>query len=1158
MRKSLAYCFLCFLFTFLRLTGLAQTNPSVHSYTSQSVLSSGVWYKFGITSPGIYKIDKAILQTLGLAPENIDPRHIKLYGNGGQMLPQANNASRPDDLTENAIYVPGEADGKFDNADYILFYAPGPHAWQYEPTTQKFFHEFNVYADTAYYFLSVSNTPGKRVLLQPAQTGATNTIDTYHDHQFYEQDLVNLLQSGRNWYGEAFNTLATSRNFEFQLPGLVIGTTVSITSAVVGNSEHASAFLVKANETVLGTQSFSGRGAHAYHAEGETKVQTFQVLGTNLLTGTLQVNLSYDPQGTSSAVGYLDYLEITDERQLKLFGNQTNFRSLHFLNSATPAIFKIADVTAEAQVWDITNFTNATALPLQINNGLGTFIAKTDTLREYVVFKGLDFPQPFSIGQVKNQNLHGINMSGDLDLLILTHPLFKAAADKLAQHRREQDNLQVEVVTTAQVYNEFSSGSQDVTAIRDFMKMLYQRRKKTGEDVLYLLLLGDASYDYKSDYQATKARTLNNTNFVPVYESRQSLDPLKTYSSEDYYGLLDDTEGWWSEENFSTPETVDIGIGRLPVKSTAEAEVIVSKIIHYDSPASFGKWRNQIALIADDGDNAEHLRDAESLALLLNEKQPEYLVKKIYLDLFQQENGPNGQRSPATSTEIDNTVEQGSLIVNYTGHGNETWLTSEQILTSSQIAGWKNYDNLTFLLTATCEFGRYDDPKRNSGAEFALLNPQGGAIGLISTTRPVFASSNRVLNRNFMLAAFEPVNAQKPRLGDIMRKTKNNSQSNLNNRNFALLGDPSQRLAYPTLQATVTHINSLPVQASAADTLKALERITLTGIISGKGDSSKADFDGTIRVTVYDKAKNIKTLGDENSPVTNIKMKENTFYDGTATVKAGKWQVSFVVPKDISYEAGQGQVYLYAYNDKTDAQGYLNQLIMAGTADKIIPDNSPPQIKLFMDDESFVSGGLTGKSPLLLAQLFDENGINTSNTGIGHQITAILDGDNTNPIILNSFYSTQTDNFQAGDIRYLLKDLSSGPHKITLKVWDTHNNSAEATLLFTVTNDQELIISNLQNHPNPVITETTFTFDHNQTKVELDIAIHIYSVTGKLVASLYHQKPTTDLTLPQIVWNGRDQNNNLLVNGIYLYRVIVRSKVNGLEMQGSNKLLLLK
>jgi len=1160
MRERLSHSFLSFLLTLTWLISQAQAVPpaSIHSYTTQSVLSTGNFYKLGIISAGIYKLDKTFFQNLGLNPENIDPRNIKLYGNGGQMLPQLNSSARPDDLQENAIYVAGETDAKFDKTDYILFYAPGPHCWQVDPGTNKFVHQFNIYSDTAYYFLTVSNVPGKRVRLHPTLTATTNLIDSYPDRIFHEQDLINILQSGRNWYGETFNTITSSRSFTFPLPDLIPGTLVSVTSAVVGNSKTASAFRIKADENNLGTQTFSGTGDHPYHAEGEHKVQTFQIPANNLTSGKLQFNYTYDSQGTPAAVGYLDYVEIMTERRLALVGNQTIFRSRMPNNSANVATYKIANVPTDAQVWDVTNLSRTASFPLQIANNSATFTSKADSLREFVVFKGSDFPKPFPVERVNQQNLHGLNLAGDLDLLILTHPLFKTAAEKLALHRQNHDHLQVAVVTTTEVYNEFSSGSQDITAIRDFMRMLYQRRKKSGDRALYLLLLGDASYDYKSNAQTIKPRTANNTNFVPVYESHESLDPLKTYSSEDYFGLLDDSEGLWREDKFDTPETVDIGIGRLPVKTSSEAESLVQKIIHYDSPASFGKWRNQITLVADDGDNAEHLRDAESLATLLKEKQPGYFLNKIYLDLFKQDNVPNGQRSPTTSREIDKAVEQGSLILNYSGHGNETWLTNEQVITASQIADWRNYNNLPFLLTATCEFGRYDDPRRNSGAEVALLNVQGGAIGLISTTRPVFASSNRVLNRNFMQAAFARVNGEFPCLGDIMRQTKNSSQSNVNNRNFVLLGDPSQRLAYPSLKASITHINNQPVSGSVADTLKALQKVNLAGIISADENLVKGDFDGTIQITVYEKSKQVKTLGDENSPVSEVEVKENTIYNGTATVKAGKWDVNFVVPKDITYNTGLGQVLLYAYNAQSDAHGYSNNLILTGTAAPIKSDNTPPQIKLFFDDTIFVAGGLTGKNTLLLAQLSDENGINTSNTGIGHEITAYLDGNKSEAVILNSFFSYESNNFQAGHLKYAFKDLPLGKHMLTLKAWDTHNNSGEAHLLFNVTDNQELKIANLSNYPNPVQTETYFTFDHNQTGKELETQIHIYDTTGKLVRSIYHHKKITDKSLISLVWDGRDNNQNLLRNGIYLYRISVRCKENGKEAHAVNKLLLLK
>jgi hypothetical protein len=774
----------------------------------------------------------------------------------------------------------------------------------------------------------------------------------------------------------------------------------------------------------------------------------------------------------------------------------------------------------------------------------------TDSLREYLVFAGSDFPKPVPLGRVANQNLHALNQNGQLDLVIVTHPLFKAQAEQLAQHRRQRDNFQVAVVTTTQVYQEFASGSQDVAALRDFLKMLYERRSSNGEKRLYLLLFGDASYDYKY-------RIPHNTNFVPVYESRESLDPLTTYSSEDFYGFLNEEEGEWSETHFSTPELLDIGVGRLPVKSVSEAETVVDKIRHYDSAAGFGKWRNRITLLADDGDGAEHLRDAESLAHYLETNQPAYLSKKLYLDLYKQQSLPNGQRSPATNADLNQAIEQGTLILNYTGHGNETTLAHEEVLTLAQIEGWKNYDRLVFMLTATCEFGRYDDPGRTAGAEVALLNPRGGAIGLLGTTRPVYASTNRLLNRNFMQMAFTPVNGRLPRLGDLLVQTKNNSQAQASNRNFTLLGDPTQQLAYPALRAQVTTINTLPVTGGITDTLRALQQVSLAGKITDATQVLQSDFDGVIEVTIFDKPTVVKTLGDESDAsrpdVEEIQVRENIIYAGTATVRKGTWTLSFVVPKDISYHVGPGFISLYAYNAQTDAHGLADGLAVGGSTLPAPEDNTPPQIRLFMDDESFVSGGLTGQDPVLLARLTDANGINTTGIGIGHEITATLDGNSS--YVLNGYYTADQDKFQAGQVRFPFKDLPLGRHELRLKAWDTHNNAAEASLRFQVTRENDISIAQVLNYPNPFYDQTTFRLDHNRSNEDLDIQIHIFTVTGKIVKRITTRGPATDTQLPQVSWDGRDDSGARLSPGVYLYQVTLRSTKDGSQIQKINRLI---
>ncbi|GAA4431841.1 type IX secretion system sortase PorU [Pontibacter saemangeumensis] len=1130
-------------------TTLART-ASTSSFAANSVLSSGEWYKLAVTTTGIYKIDRGVLQALGLNAQSIDPKKIQVYGNGGGMLPQPNSAPRPDDLQENAIYVAGEADGRFDAGDYILFYAQGPHTWAYDSAQSKFQHSYNLYSDTAYYFLRVNYAAGARVGTRSPTPGATQTVSTYEEHLFHEQDLKNMVYSGREWYGEEFSSFNASRDVSFAVSDVVPDSEVQLTAALMANSPAACSFTVKLNDRELGSQSIPSRGTYNYHPEGTNSSKTYtihqQALGSSAI---YKVSLAFGTGGSSTSLGYLNYLELIYERQLKLYGEQTSFRSV--ASQASPvSMFNIAGAPAGVIVWDVTNPQRPEAQ--QLSNG--SFSAATHILREFVVFEGNSIStKPVAVGKVTNQNLHSVNADGSLDFVVVAHPAFLQEANRLAAHRAQHGNMQVQVFTPQQIYNEFSSGAQDVTAIRDFMRMVHSRSGKQGDAIIYLLLFGDASYDYKY-------RIRNNTNFVPIYESRESLHPITSYSSEDYFGFLDEEEGEWAENAFGD-HLLDIGIGRLPVKSAAEAATVVDKIIAYDSPAHFGNWRSKVTFIADDGDRNEHQDDAEYLARYVESNFPAYTPNKVYIDLYQQQAVSNGQRAPGAADAIDKAVEQGSLIMNYTGHGNEISLAAEQILTLPQVNSWTNKDKLTFFLTATCEFGRYDDPARVSGAETALLLEGGGAVGLVTTTRPVYSTDNRVLNRNFFKSAFTPLNNRMPRLGDLVLQTKNNSISDtiggstgVNNRNFSLLSDPSLQLAYPALQAQITHING---SEASADTISALSKVTLKGQVTTSTGSVASGFSGDLHLTVFEKLATRYTLGDESSQKVPVKVRENIIYDGKASVQQGQFETTFVVPKDIAYDYGTGKIALYASNSATDAMGADHSIIIGGTAANVPADDVPPTVNLYMDDESFVHGGSTGRTTVLLANLFDDNGINTAGMGIGHEITAVLDGNSENVIVLNDYYTAAQNNYQKGQVKYTLKDLEAGPHSVRLKAWDTHNNSSEEYIEFFVSIDANLALEHVLNHPNPFSTNTIFHFDHNRVGENLDIQVQIYTISGKLVKTLQTTSYASTAHVADLYWNGRDEYNDTLARGVYVYRINVRSQQDGSKASKFEKLVIL-
>ncbi|HAS46920.1 MAG TPA: hypothetical protein DCS93_40920 [Microscillaceae bacterium] len=1122
---------------------IAKTNTHAQSFASQSVLAQGTWFKIGTTQKGIYKIDYNFLRDAGMDVDNINPQNIQLYGNVGGMLPQANNATRVDDLQENAIWVVGQEDGKFDSGDYILFYAQGAVSWNYNATQKRFEHTQNIYSDSVFSFITVGTTAGKRIQVQSSVAGGTQTLSVFDDYQVYEKDeRVILAQgSGREWYGELFD-FDTNKSFSFNTPGLVTSTPVTITSFVMGRSALDTKFSVSVNGIALGEQSIAAQPQGTYDIKGRDQITDFTINSQSLSSPEqLSIDLTYD-KNNGNSVGYLNYLRLNYQRALQLYDQQTTFRAIASLDQAVTN-FSVGNLTDGAIIWDITDPLTPTLQQYQLNGTQGTFGAATTALKEFVVFQGSDFPLPESISATTNQNLHALNPT---NLVIVTPDAFLSQAERLADFRRSNDGLTVSVVKIQQIYNEFSSGKQDITAIRDFARMLYTRSPQTFR---YLLLFGDGSYDYKD-------RIENNTNFVPIYESRESLHPILSHSSDDYFGFLEDSEGQWVENN-QGDHTLEIGIGRLPVKTLEEATNVVNKLIHYaNSTSTLGSWRNRVVFVADDGDVNIHQLDADVLAERVKTNHQSFNVNKLFLDAFEQVPTPNGELAPQLKASLTQNVERGALIINYTGHGGEIGWTEEKILDIPQINGWANYDKLPLFVTATCEFGRYDDPLRVSGAEYVLLNSKGGGIGLITTTRPVYSSTNFVLSKAFYADAFKPINGEMPRLGDLMIITKNNSLNGAINRNFALLGDPSLRLAYPQHQVMVTKINSKDT-TQPQDTVNALGQVTIEGEIRNLQGSLLESFDGTLDITVFDKEQTISTLGNEGSRM-QFNERNSKIYVGKASVKAGKFTFTFIVPKDINYQFGNGKwsFYAQASDGKTDAQGAKTDLIIGGTNPNVVKDETPPTITLFMNDETFKNGGQVQSSATLIAKLSDESGINIAQTGVGHEIAATLNGDKENQWILNDFYTAELDTYQQGTVRYPVRDLTKGKHKITVKAWDTHNNSNEATIDFIVTDDAVLAISEVMNYPNPFRSSTTFKFDHNRAGETLQVTVQIYHRNGKLLKTLQY---TTNNALSRFegVWDGLDQQGNKIAQGIYLYKITARSTTDGAERFATRRLVVL-
>lgn len=1127
---------------------LKASGRSIRTYAANSVLQSGKWYKIATTTNGIYKLTYSFLSSLGIDMSTVNPQNLRVYGNGGGMLAELNSVPRIDDLAENAIYLEDNGNSIFEPEEFALFYGTASNTWSYNQAgCPKFIHKTNLYSDSAFYYITFDLGVGKRIQNQASSTGTvTHTVTSFDDYAFTENNNINFIHSGREWYGEMFDNIA-NYSFSYSFPNIDLSGIATVKAQIAsryqdgsgsGNSDYSVS--CQSGNTIITIPEITGSDYDDY-ANIESGCFSFNPTSINPL---LTVSVT---KQTSMAVGWLDFIEVNARRKLIMNGKQLMFRDSESLGAGNVSEY-ILTSTTPVNIWDITDPVNIKLQSTALSGSNYQFVLPSDTLRQFLAYIGNDFDTPVKSGAVENQDLHAI---GNKDMIIVTHPGFTSQALQLASFHETHDSLSTVVVSTNQIYNEFSSGSPDASAIRDFVKMFYDRAATPAETPDYLLLFGDGSYNNKS--RGT------NTNFIPTYQSFNSTVPTTSYVSDDFFGLLDDNEGYWSEID---NDAVDLGIGRFPVRNTAEAQTAVNKILAYTrsgippmlansnsctstTSSPFGDWRNIVCFIADDEDNNLHTVQANTLAQKMDTVYNNYNIDKIYLDSYKQEATPGGNRYPEASAAFNKRVEKGALIINYTGHGGEVGLAHERILEVSDINRWTNLNNMPLFFTATCEFSRYDDPDRTSAGEYVFLNPNGGGIALLSTVRLVFASPNFTLNQNFYNAAFVPVNGKMPRLGDLYYYVKNQAGGNsVNSRNFTLLGDPALQLAYPKFNVSTDSVNFNPVSASASDTIKALSLVNVSGYVRDKNGSILSNYNGVLYPTVFDKPQSITTLSNDgvgSSPPMTFKIQKNILYKGKVSVTNGYFKFSFIVPKDIAYQFGAGRISYYAENGTEDANGYYEKIIIGGSNDSAAIDNTGPEVQLYMNDAKFVYGGLTNENPDLYAILKDQNGINTVGNGIGHDVTAILDANTENAIVLNDYYQSDLNSYKSGSIRYPFTELSEGKHTLDFKAWDVYNNSTKSYTEFVVAKSAELALSHVLNYPNPFTTKTSFYFEQNQCCQSLEVELQIFTVSGKLVKNFSQFVYTEGFRSSPIEWDGRDDFGDKIGKGVYIYKLKIKT-----------------
>ena len=1106
-------------------------------YANHSVLASGNFYRLEISQAGLYKIDyNFIKNNTGIEPSSKPSSTFRLWGNGGQALAEDNAKPRVDDLSENALYVQDGGDGVMNPGDYFLFYAAGPNTIYFDTISKRFVHANNPYSDVSAYFLQVDGTNGLRTTIEPSATGFTTTVNAYDFFYYYDKDSANLGKYGKDWWGDEFSDLPgryLNRNYPINVNNIVPNSTAKIRTRIGVNSASG---ISSMNVSINGTNLHSPLFQPNPPVFSQPVVRISDDVSQTTLSGSpISIGMQFS-RGSNSAAAFLDFLEINLRRELSLSSPFMPFSDFNSVGVAQIAQFNLLNATNETRVWDVSNPLKPIQVQGVLNGNTFSFARDASVLRHYIAFTGTSIAAPQFAGKLANQDLHALTPK---PYIIITHPDFKSVANALAQHHRDKRNLESLVVTPQEIYNEFSSGTQDISALRDFIKMLYDRSDASNmpENVL---LLGDASYDYKN-------RIANNTNFVPTYETNESSNKTLSYCTDDFFGFLDDDEDI-NNYDFLHVNTLDVGIGRLTVSSLSQAQDILNKIKIYDSPSSFGPWKNTLSFAADDGDGAIHLDDAEIMATYARDSLPVYNNYKFYVDGFNLQATPAGPRAPDANKALVANLYNGTLLMNYNGHGGPLGWCEERIFSMDDINVLNNLNKLPLFITATCDFAPFDNPAIQSAGEILLQKRDGGAIGLMTTTQLVYADQNRIMNLNYMMKGFKPMGIGKnPSLGDAYRLSKNLRYVNSideyaasNFRKFALLGDPALPLAFPKHRVITDSINGQSV-LQQYDTLKALGKYSISGRITDAQGQFLPNFNGVVYVSLFDKPKNQNTLQNtSNSPLRTYSLQNNTIYKGKATVNNGRFTMTFVVPKDINYTIGKGKLSYYVQNDVEDGNGYDTGLWIGGSSPNSGSDQTGPTIKAYMNSERFVDGGMTTPNSTLLLNLFDENGINYTGNSIGHDITLQLDGDAQKTYVLNQFYEADLDQYQSGKVRFPLNNLTEGPHSAVIKAWDVYNNSNEVRLNFVVSRSDKGKLDRVYNYPNPFSTKTSFMFEHNLPNDLLQIDITIYTVTGKVVRRLHEQRVSEGTRIDDILWDGRDQFGDPLGNGVYLYKVSVR------------------
>ena len=1074
---------------------------------SESLFASGKWIKIETPATGIHKIYYSWLKKNGF----LYPEKVRIFGSRNEMMTLQGSNS----IGNRPVQIPFLRNTDGNGNTSLQFYVQGPVTWKFNAESGQFSPLQNQSAHGKSFFY-LTEDAGTDLLVTESSQPAENpdvSVTSYDDFVLWGEENLNLLESGSRWFSSVIaGNSVLSRNFSFS--SRLDNERMNLKLFAAGRSSKISGLEVSINGNILGNLSFSpvSSASDSDYARLDS-LETGKIITGNDISVTMRYN------GSLSDQCWFDYAALQYRSSLKYNGVPLVFRDSKSLGESKILEYRVNGSKSGLILLDITDPLAPKEIVYRLVNGQIIFKSANEKLKNFLLYDpAADYPSVTISEVVNNVDLSGITVP---EFLIITPTFLLDQANRLAAFHRQADGLIVEVVTIESIFNEFSGGYPDIYALRNFIRSLYEKKGGTNSAILkYLLLFGKGTCDPVHDSND------NNPNWIPAFQSENSLSNINSYVTDDFYGQL----GSESPNLMTAP---DIGIGRIPAVSVEEASVVVDKIIQYHEARSLGEWRNNLTFIGDDEDNNIHVNDSETLGKSINQKNPEYRTGKIYLDAYPQVLNPE-ERYPAVNEAILRSVRSGNLIVNYIGHASEDGLAHERVLTISDIDAMTNKDKLSLFVTATCEFSRWDMVMKRSAGEHLLFNPAGGAIALLSATRLVYAASNFEINKSFFSHAFEKDATGLPwRLGDLIRMTKNENSGSINTLKFCLLGDPALRLNYPEYRCKDLEINHMPV-SQFQGTLSPMNTVTISGEIQDATGKKLESYNGNLSVSVYDQPTGVKTLGNNGLAPFNYQVQDNILFKGTVPVRNGLYTYSFVIPKDVSFNPGAGLIRYYFSDGRTDGNGTFSPIGFNGIEITSTPDKKGPDIQLYLENDKFRDGNSVSQKPLLLAHLSDESGINTSGIGIGHDILVELDGNAVHALIINDYYIADAGSWTSGSIAYPFVYLSEGEHILKLKAWDNANNSSTATIHFNVENrlkmDEVLIF------PNPFSDRTEFVITQNRYDDIFVVTLEIMDMQGRKISSSSQILGSGGYVIHGLTWEP-GQLNVAPAGGVYIYRI---------------------